>query len=272
MADGWESHSRNGMGLRFLGWIVKKWILAVTLFSGGTLAAQRPADVAAGQRLFEANCAVCHGVDGTGGSSPVNLTRGEFKHGGSEQELFNTISKGVPGTEMPGSFLNAGEIKQVAGFVQSLASSSAPSVGAGDAARGQALFRGAGGCASCHRVTDGGSHAGGGQLGPNLYGVGDRRTVPSLYAAVERIHRGMAEFHWQVSAVTQSGERVTGVRLNEDTLSVQLRDSENNLVSLIKKDLKELKIERGKPLPEFPTMLSPAQMSDLAAYLATLRR
>jgi hypothetical protein len=96
--------------------------------------------------------------------------------------------------------------------------------------------------------------------------------VPSLYAAVERIHRGMAEFHWQVSAVTQSGERVTGVRLNEDTLSVQLRDSENNLVSLIKKDLKELKIERGKPLPEFPTMLSPAQMSDLAAYLATLRR
>lgn len=244
----------------------------MTLLFSGVLAAQQPADAAAGQRLFEANCAVCHGADGTGGTSPVNLARGEFKHGGSDQELFNTISKGVPGTEMPGSFLNAGEIRQVVEFVQSMAGSSAPRGGRGDTARGQALFRGEGGCVACHLVTDEGSHGGGAQLGPNLYGVGDRRTVSSLYDAVERIHRGMAEFYWQVTAVTQSGDRVAGRRLNEDTFSVQLRDSRNNLVSLLKKDLKELKVERGQPLPAFPNWLSVAQISDLAAYLSTLRR
>lgn len=262
-----------GKGSRRLGYTVKKWTaLAIALLSASALAAQQQADVVAGQRLFASNCAVCHGADGTGGTSPVNLARGGFKHGGSDQELFATISKGVPGTEMPGSFLNPSEIRQVVEFVQALAGLSPSGGGAGDVARGESLFRGDGGCLPCHRITEEGSHAGGIQLGPNLFAIGDRRSFVTLRNSILRVHNGLAEFQWQVTAVTQSGKRVAGTRLNEDTHSIQLRDSGNNLVSLLKKDLKEFQIERGDPMPAFESGLSDAQVSDLAAYLSTLRR
>ena len=249
-----------------------RWsVLASLLVSVAALPAQQPADIAAGQRLFAANCAVCHGPDGTGATTPVNLTRGQFKHGGSDEELFNTISKGIPGTEMPGSFLNPSEIRQVAEFVQSLARSAGPGA-AGDRSRGEELFRGKGGCLPCHRVTEELSHADVIRLGPSLFGIGDRRSVTVLQSAIPRVHRGLSEFNWKVTAVTKSGSRVAGTRLNEDTFSIQLRDADNNLVSLLKRDLGELKVEQGDPLPAFPSALSAAEVSDLAAYLATLRR
>ena len=247
-------------------------ILAVIMVSVSVLAAQQPADVAAGQHLFAANCAVCHGMDGTGGTSPVNLTRGQFKHGGSDQELFDTISKGIPGTEMPGSFLNPSQIRQVVEFVQALAGSSTGLGGTGNAARGEALFHGKGGCLPCHRLTDEGSHGGGVQLGPSLHAIGERRGFETLQSSIPRLHRGLPEFTWQVTAVTQSGKRVAGTRLNEDTYSIQLRDDDNNLVSLLKANLKEFKVEQGEPLPAFESELSDAEVSDLAAYLSTLLR
>jgi mono/diheme cytochrome c family protein len=236
------------------------------------LAAQQPVDTAAGQRLFAANCAVCHGFDGTGSTVPINLTRGEFKRGGSDEELFNTITKGIPGTEMPGSFLSPSEIKQVVEFVQALARSGGGPTGGGDASRGAALFRGKAGCAACHRAAEEGAHSETTQIGPNLYGIGDRRTVSELRSLILPIHRGLSEFAWQVTAVTKSGQRVVGTRLNEDIHSFQLRDANNNLISLLKRDLREFKVGRGDPLPAFRGDLAAGEVGDLAAYLATLRR
>ena len=214
---------------------------------------------------------MCHGPDGTGATAPVNLRRGEFKHGGSDQQLFQTISTGIPGTEMPGSFLNPSEIKQVVAFVQSLAGGAGRFGGAGDASRGEAFFRGKGGCLPCHRVTEDLSHGDVLRLGPSLYGIGDRRSVAVLESTIPRVHFGLAEFRWKVTAATKSGARVEGMRLNEDTFSIQLRDSGNHLVSLLKKDLDELKVDQGDALPALPSGLSPAEVNDLAAYLATLR-
>jgi cytochrome c oxidase cbb3-type subunit III len=85
------------------------------------------------------------------------------------------------------------------------------------------------------------------------------------------VHFGLAEFRWKVTAATKSGARVVGTRLNEDSFSIQLRDADNHLVSLLKKDLDELKVEQGDALPALPSGLSQAEVSDLAAYLVTLR-
>jgi mono/diheme cytochrome c family protein len=246
-------------------------ILLVLSLSAASLLAQQQDELAAGRRLFAANCAVCHGVDGTGATTPVNLARGQFKHGGSDQDLFDTISKGVPGTEMPGSFLNPSEIRQVVAFVQSLARTGGQPGGAGDVARGEALFRGKGGCVACHSVSEESSHGDATRLGPNLYGIGGRRSLPVLENTIPRIHSSLAEFNWKVTAVTKSGARVVGARLNEDTFSIQLRDPNNNLVSLLKKDLAEWKVEEGERLPAFPSTLSAAEVSDLATYLVSLR-
>jgi cytochrome c oxidase cbb3-type subunit III len=251
---------------------MKRIALASLLAATTLLPAQQPPEVATGQRLFAANCAVCHGSDGTGATAPINLRRGEFKHGGGDQQLFSTISSGIPGTEMPGSFLNPAEIRQVVAFVKSLAGIAGRSGGAADASRGEVLFRGDGGCLPCHRLTEELSHGDVLQFGPSLYGIGDRRSAAVLESAIPRVHWGLAEFQWKVTAATKSGARVVGTRLNEDTFSIQLRDTGNNLVSLLKKDLDELKVEQGDSMPAFPGNLSAADIGDLAAFLATLRR
>ncbi|MBI4007153.1 MAG: cytochrome c, partial [Planctomycetes bacterium] len=61
-----------------------------------------------GKGLYEANCVLCHGEhgDGKGLASqvtppPANFTDQEWEYGGKLEEIFRTISNGVPGTMMP---------------------------------------------------------------------------------------------------------------------------------------------------------------------------
>jgi mono/diheme cytochrome c family protein len=69
-----------------------------------------PESIAAGKAVFQQSCTVCHGSEGKGDGpaavalnpKPTNLTAGKFHHGGSDAELFKSISNGVPGTSMVG--------------------------------------------------------------------------------------------------------------------------------------------------------------------------
>ena len=51
------------------------------------------ADLAAGKKIFEVNCVVCHMADGGGGIGP-NLTDENWILGGGIKNVFNTISEG----------------------------------------------------------------------------------------------------------------------------------------------------------------------------------
>ena len=55
----------------------------------------------AGAALFRAQCAGCHGPDGTGTGAGPDLVSGAWKHGGTDEAVFRTISKGIAGTSMP---------------------------------------------------------------------------------------------------------------------------------------------------------------------------
>lgn len=67
-----------------------------------------PETIAKGQAMFKVNCAICHGEkglgDGPAGQSlkppPRNYSEGKWKFGNSTIALFNTVSKGSPGTSM----------------------------------------------------------------------------------------------------------------------------------------------------------------------------
>lgn len=50
--------------------------------------------LAAGNKIFQANCAACHAADG-GGTVGPNLTDVYWKHGGSVNDIFKTIKYGV---------------------------------------------------------------------------------------------------------------------------------------------------------------------------------
>jgi hypothetical protein len=75
-----------------------------------------------------------------------------------------------------------------------------------------------------------------------------------------------------VEAVTKSGERISGSRMNEDPFSIQIRDGAGAIRSLLKSELAELKKHWGKsPMPSYKDVFSAAELNDLVAYLVSLR-
>ena len=101
-------------------------------------------DNSAGERLYHLHCAECHGSNGQGGYGP-DLTRGEYRHGSSDEALFHTIATGVPGTRMPATSLSDRQLRQIVSYVRGLAGA-ARVAAAGDERAGEKLFRGKGTC------------------------------------------------------------------------------------------------------------------------------
>jgi cytochrome c oxidase cbb3-type subunit III len=224
-----------------------------------------PGDAARGQPYFLGHCAHCHGQQGEGGRG-VNLTTGRYRHGGSDRELYRTIRTGVPGSEMPGSGLGEGEIWRIVAYVRRLAAAGAEEKAAGDSAAGKAVYRSKG-CAQCH-VAEGQ----GGRLGPDLSEIGLRRSLKFLRESLTDPNAFVAEDYRTVTVVpSQGGEAVTGVLLNEDDYSVQLRDSRENLRSFLKSNLKDVRRESRSLMPSYQSTLSDAEIENLVAYLSSLR-
>jgi hypothetical protein len=75
-----------------------------------------------------------------------------------------------------------------------------------------------------------------------------------------------------VSAVTESGAAIRGIRVNEDSFNIQIKDARGQFHSFAKSDLKELKpLPNETPMPSYEGSLSPAELDDLVAYLASLK-
>src|SRR5262245_54066087 len=76
-------------------------------------------DQARGQRLFEGQCARCHGVQGGGGTG-ANLRRPKLRHAADDDSLFNLIRSGIPGTGMPYTWaMTDNEVRDVIAYVRS---------------------------------------------------------------------------------------------------------------------------------------------------------
>ena len=75
----------------------------------------------------------------------------------------------------------------------------------------------------------------------------------------------------QVRAVTKTGQRLSGVRVNEDPFSVQFRDATGTLHSYFKDQLLEFTRESTEtPMPSYRERLEPGALDDLVAYLVSL--
>jgi putative heme-binding domain-containing protein len=224
------------------------------------------ADVEAGRLLYRNNCAVCHGITGEGGRG-TDLTRGVYRRGSSDEALFRTIQRGIPGTEMPPMFFEGKMMFQLIAYLRSISSGRAAAKATGEAARGRVIFRGKGGCSGCHRA-----EATGSRVGPDLSDVGARSTCGELESALLRPGEKVMPQNWSVRAVTGDGRRVNGRRLNEDSISVQLIDADERLLSLVKSELREYELIKTSTMPSFEGKLSRSELDDVIAYLAGLRR
>lgn len=223
-------------------------------------------DMERGGKLFQGHCALCHGTQGGGGRGPV-LAHPKLKRAPDNAALVKVIEQGIPGTEMPGAWqMNERELRQVASYVRSLGRVSAQPI-PGDIARGGQLYQGKGGCANCHTIK-----SQGGVMGPDLSGIGLRRSATYLREAIVNPEAALPDDFLQVRVVPRDGAMVTGVRLGEDSFTIQVRDYGGRLHSYWKADLNEILKDRGKsPMPSYKDKLTDAELTDLIAYLASLR-
>ncbi len=235
---------------------------------------QTAADLEHGKRLFEAHCAKCHGIDGSGGDGPS--LRRALRRGGDDIALYMIIRGGIPGTGMPFFWqLTDDEVWLVAGYVRSLGRNSETVTG--NPEKGKALYN-ANACSTCHIV-----NGVGGTLGPDLSDIGGTRGPSYLQDAIVNpgehlpeqlgiMERGRFKEYLMVHAVTKDGRDISGMRITEDSFSIQLRDATGQIYSLRKLDLQKLEKLPGKSfMPSFKASFSPAELDDLVAYLASLK-
>ncbi|MBZ5607355.1 MAG: c-type cytochrome [Acidobacteriia bacterium] len=238
------------------------------------LPAQNAAEVDKGRQLFLGMCSRCHGAEGGGGEGPSlnrSLTRAT-----DDQALRTIIQEGIPDRGMPRTRrLSNGELSAMAAYVRSLGRH-AEVAGQGNAEKGKAVYQRLG-CASCHVIA-----GQGGILGPELTNIGVRRAPGYLRQAIldpaavlprggtDVPGRGFNEY-LPVRIVTREGREVNGLRVNEDSFSIQVRDAGSQLYSFQKADLQKLDKEFGKSLmPDYKTRAADADLDDLVAYLASL--
>ena len=237
----------------------------------------------AGEYEFRINCALCHGLGAKGGGRGPDLTRAQKKHAHNDAEMFQIISNGIPGTAMPANGTNGQgvgmtdeEIWQIITYIhsQEVTASSKP---IGNAAAGKELFFGDANCSLCHMV-----NGKGGRLGPELTAVGTSRTREALIDSVRNPSRRLAwglneatkEFpqeYESVTVVTADGQQIKGVTLNEDSFSVQIMDTSEQIHLLEKDNLRSFQKSRESAMPKYgPDLLSDKDLEDVVAFLVSV--
>jgi putative heme-binding domain-containing protein len=249
---------------------------AACILAAGRLLAQNPtaehpeqyaaADVAAGAVVYNRMCVNCHGATGTGVGG-IDLHRGVLPRARTDAALQNVIATGFPQAGMPAFPLPPADVKALVAFVRAGADFGvdATPVSLGDAASGKLIFAGKGKCLTCHRVGEDGSFA-----APELTDVGRLRTAVAIRRTLINPTAFMRPINRPVKAVTRAGEVIAGRRLNEDSFTVQIMTNEGHLVSLVKHELKEWSVSTTSTMPSYRE-LTPAELSDLLAYLMSLK-
>jgi putative heme-binding domain-containing protein len=253
----------------------------VFLVSGGLLLAQEPPgknpaannphlgnpqSIRNGMALYRIRCADCHGLDASGYRGPDLIA--VMAGGATDERLFQTIRKGVPGTEMPAANESSSpddELLMIIAYLRKIGSVAPAETVSGNVENGQRLF--AAQCASCHRVG-----AKGGRIGPDLTRIGASRSRAALTREIRTPSEWIPSNYETVTLVTKDGQRIRGVKKNEDVFSIQVMDLRERIQGYLKSSLQEVIYDRSSLMPAFtPARLSDSDLNDLIGYLSTLR-
>lgn len=170
-------------------------LLLALLVTGGVYAALQPEpaqaaaptqdDIEAGNQLFRANCATCHGMSGAGSENGPSLigvgaAAVDFQVGTGRMPL---EAAGVQAVAKPAQFTDE-QIAQLAAYVASLGAGPAVptdeqvDTSGADAAQGGVLFRT--NCAMCHNAVGAGGALSEGKFAPNLQNTSARHIYEAM--------------------------------------------------------------------------------------------
>jgi putative heme-binding domain-containing protein len=216
-----------------------------------------------GMSLYRRMCADCHGLDATGYRGP-DLAAG-MAGGMADERMFQVIRKGVPGSEMPPSARPDHEILQIIAYLRSLGGAApADTAPVGNVSNGAQLF--AKQCQNCHRVA-----GKGGRIGPDLSRIGMARTRAALIREIRTPHEWIPPAFETVTITTKDGQKIRGVKKNEDAFSIQVMDTRERIQGYLKSDV-EVTYDKNSLMPAFdPNRLSDSDLNDVVGYLTTLR-
>ncbi|HKX00796.1 MAG TPA: c-type cytochrome [Bryobacteraceae bacterium] len=221
-------------------------------------------DLADGKTTFRSNCGFCHGLTGGGGRGPA-LASGRFLHGSTDEDLKNVILNGVPGTTMPSFEFEKDELARLIAYIRSLSTGAVKAEPVpGDAVKGSAVYERSG-CAGCHQIGLEGS-----VFGPDLTRIGAGRSAEYIRESLINPSADIPDEFNGVTVVTRDGKRITGIRINEDTFTVQLRDASQKFRMFEKDEVKSVTHETKSLMPAYSSLPND-DLQNLLAYLDSLR-
>jgi cytochrome c oxidase cbb3-type subunit 3 len=228
---------------------------------------RNPAAVTAGEARFKQLCSSCHGARGEGGQGEgqgPNLANSWEVRRASDSQLSGYIRNGIPGSAMPPFAVPDQQITELAAFVRSLNAPAGSVPVPGDAAAGEAIFRGKGGCADCHMLQ---GH--GGYLGSDLSNVGATHRVDELRQAILNPGRLSSEGYRPVVLQSADGKSVRGVARHYSNWSIQVLDEHGRLHLLRGPEMKKVRFASKPWMPDdYSQRLSAGELENLLAFLS----
>ena len=224
--------------------------------------AGNPAAVTHGKKLFDQACTACHGSAGRGGRDPA-LAVGKFHRGSTDFDLFQNIRNGIPGTQIPSfSAFSADGVWQLVAYVRSLSSRGIKDESVrGDAAAGEKIFFGKGGCSACHEVNERGAVS----IGPDLSDAGQTSAQALRKLILNPNSADQDDWPSRLPAVLtvkmKDGREIRGIPRSEDTYAVVMTDVAGQLQLLDKQNIVEERPESSVLMPfDYGKRLSAAEI------------
>jgi putative heme-binding domain-containing protein len=216
-----------------------------------------------GMSLYRRLCADCHALDATGYRGPDLIAA--MAAGAADERLFQVMRRGVPGSEMGPSNRPDHELLQIIAYLRNIGGAPpADTAPVGNVANGQAVF--AKQCANCHQVA-----GKGGRIGPDLSRIGSARSRAALIREIRTPHEWISPAYETVTVVTKDGQKIRGVKKNEDAFSIQIMDMRERIQGYRKSDVQVIP-DQNSLMPAYdPKRLSDTELTDLVGYLSTLR-
>jgi putative heme-binding domain-containing protein len=217
-----------------------------------------------GHGVFRLHCAPCHGMAAQGGRSGPDLTR--LARG--DNDLFDIITNGVPGTEMQayGDSITSDARASLVAYLRSKTQSES-GLAPGNAAKGEQLFWGKGGCGACHLVGKRGE-----RIGPALTRIGGGRSLAHLKESIVDPNADPVPGYSTVTVVERNGTTVTGVEKGFDNFTVRLVDLSQKFHSYDLSAVAKVTRSPESLMPaDYGKKLSSTEIDDLVAYLASLK-
>src|SRR5215831_519597 len=184
-----------------------------------------PKAIEQGEYVYKSRCSLCHGLDGRGYRAP-DLTTGQFSNGTSDGQLYRVITRGIPATEMPSANMNEDEVWALISYLRTVIVPGTNENARGNAQTGETIFSGKGGCGNCHMV-----NGKGGRIGPDLSRIGLARSRAALMREIRNASEYIPRGFESVTVVMRDGRQIKGVRKNEDSFSVQIMDTKEQLLT-----------------------------------------